>query len=74
MFKPKVSLRITAAASPAVRESPGNSSRGTPSPAWDKCKSIAHATVNEKQSILNISRWKKPLNIVKPIISGDEHP
>ena len=46
MVKPKFPLRVTAAGSPAVRESPWNSSRGTPSPAWHKCKSIAHATVN----------------------------
>ena len=46
--KLKLSLRTAAATSPAVRESPVNSSRGTPSPAWHKCESITHATVNRE--------------------------
>ena len=48
MVKPKFSRRITAAASPAVRESPGNLSRGKPLPAWHRRKSIAHITVNRE--------------------------
>ena len=33
MVKPKFSLRVTAALTPAMREFPGNLSRGTPLPA-----------------------------------------
>ena len=74
MVKPKFSLRITAAASPAVGSLLGICQEEDHHLLGISAKVLHMQLSTEKQQILNISRWKKPLNIVKPIMPGDGQP